>query len=509
MSDRLLLRPVSVGEHDAKQELVSQISDRLNHSSKRRREKELVAQLICNFLLSEGRLLADISAGPETPLPYVRGPQGTILPVDVDYLPFELYLASFRLNPTEEVFAWVAKALEYKCVTEGERVRLSRWWDNKGDYLLVSCGPKYMVRGATLERYPNGTDGVGFASDACLPEWSPTHLAKKPTSLKAFCPPLETPAEAPEYTPEVQRTLFTAWLLALVAGVRPLPLLVFIGAHGSGKTTAARAIVKLLLGETGEVFSPVLDSQTFLLAMARLPIVAIDNLDDSPPSWLQNLLANAISGGALARRKLYTDSVLLAWACRAGLIITTRNPDFASRPDILERTLPIFVGDLPDEMRVGESELISEILQERNAVLSWLAQNAARALPKMKEAPAGLPSRFQEFAKLLWAWQGDDAEKLLRAWRKAQRLGIVDLDPLAQAIITFLPEEGFRGTPTELVRMLQEQGAELPYLGGGKAIARKVRELAPILREAGISVREEKTRGKTVLHIYRKSVDQP
>jgi hypothetical protein len=237
--------------------------------------------------------------------------------------------------------------------------------------------------------------------------------------------------------------------------------------------------------------------------MARLPVVAIDNLDDSPPSWFRNQLAGASTGGALAKRKLYTDSTLLVSASRAGVIITTRNPEFASRPDIQERILPIFVGDLSDSQRAGESELIGEVLRERGAVLSWLAQTAARALPKMRQAPSGLPCRFQEFAKFLWAWQGDDAEKLLRAWRKAQRLSIVDLDPLAQAIISHLPPEGFKGTPAELMQTLKDQGAELPYLGGGKAIARRVRELVPLLREAGIAVLERKQGNATILLIHR------
>ena len=485
-------------------DLAPWVTDLLSRRASRE-DKERVAQAIAGFLAARGRLLLDVSGDPLNPAPYVVGDGGEILPLADDLLLFRAMLSECGLNATEATFNWTVAHLQARCVQEGQRVKLARWWARRSDALYLSCGPRALVKARNLELLPNGAEGVAFAADACLPEWTPVHEGTPPSELRALCPPLEAPPEVPAYTPEVQKALLTAWLLALVGGVRPLPLLALIGARGSGKSTAARAICKLLLGEQGDVADPSLDERSFSVAVTRLPVLAIDNLDDDPPDWLQNALAQAVTGGNVTRRQLYTDAALLSLPVTAGIVVTTRTAAFAARPDILERVLPLFVADLPDKERWGDGDLMRQVLKERNAVLSLLAQTAGRLLPRTWNAPSGLASRFQDFAKLLWAWrQEEDVQSALEAWRAAQQLSIVDLDPLAQAVLEYLPAEGFRGSASDLVRALVNRGADLPYQGGGKAIARKLRELAPTLRLAGIRLQEERdAHGHTVWAVWR------
>ncbi|MBC7224672.1 MAG: hypothetical protein H5T59_10445 [Anaerolineae bacterium] len=472
-----------------------------------REDKEAVASAIGDFLAGRGRLLLDVTGDPLNPQPYVVDDAGAILPLSDDLLLFRAMLADCGLNPTEATFNWTVADLQTRCVREGRRVRLARWTARKGDTLYVSCGPRHLVkaRGSNLLTVKrNGTDGIAFAADGALPEWEPGHKGTPPGELQAFQPPLEAPPEVPKYTPEAQRALLTAWLVGLVAGVRPLPLLTLIGARGSGKSTTARALVKVLLGENGDLSDPSLDERSFNVAVTRLPILALDNLDDEPQDWLQNALASAVTGANVTRRQLYTDAVLLSMPVTAGLVVTTRTALFASRPDLLERVLPIFVGDLPDKDRWGDGDLMRQVLRQRDGVLSWLAETGARVLPQMHNAPSGLSSRFQDFAKLFWCMYQGNANGVLEAWRAAQQLSVVDLDPLAAAILEYLPEDGLRGTPTEIVRELTKRGADLPHLGGGKAIGRKLRELAPTLRLAGIKMQEEQNEyGRTIMLIYK------
>ncbi|MBC7223441.1 MAG: ATP-binding protein [Anaerolineae bacterium] len=493
------------GDAQTLADLAPWVSDLLKRRASRE-DKEAVAQAIGGFLAARGRLLLDTSGDPLNPVPYVVGDGGEILPLADDLLLFRAMLSQCGLNPTEATFNWTVADLQTRCVREGRKVNLARWTARKGDTLYLSCGPRHLVkvRGSLMPSLqPNGTDGVAFAADAALPEWEPGHKGTPPGELRAFQPPLEAPPEVPGYTPEAQRALLTAWLVGLVAGVRPLPLLTFIGARGSGKSTAARAICKLLLGEQGDLADPSLDERSFAVAVTRLPILALDNLDDEPADWLQNALAAAVTGANVTRRQLYTDAVLLSRPVSAGLVVTTRTALFASRPDLLERVLPIFVGDLPDTQRWGDGDLMRQVLKERDKVLSWLASTAGQLLPKMWNAPSGLSSRFQDFAKLFWTLYQGNANGVLEAWRAAQQLSIVDLDLLALAIMEYLPEEGLRGTPTEIVRELTNRGADLPYLGGGKAIGRKLRELAPTLRLAGIKMQEERSGNATVMALYR------
>ena len=67
-----------------------------------------------------------------------------------------------------------------------------------------------------------------------------------------------------------------------------------------------------------------------------------------------------------------------------------------------------------------------------------------------------------------------------------------DADPLLRAILEYAPAEGIqRRTATDFVRVLGDAGALLPNLGGGKAIAHRLRELRASLGLAGWELLEE------------------
>jgi len=101
------------------------------------------------------------------------------------------------------------------------------------------------------------------------------------------------------------------------------------------------------------------------------------------------------------------------------------------------------------------------------------------------EAPEGLPLRFIGFAKLVWGYLklggiSEQAAMMLTALRHTQSVAVGERDPLVDAILAFgediLAGNEWYGTPAEMVRALTEAGAELPFYGGGKKIARLLRE---------------------------------
>jgi hypothetical protein len=163
---------------------------------------------------------------------------------------------------------------------------------------------------------------------------------------------------------------------------------------------------------------------------------------------------------------------------------------------------------------MADSDLETEVEACRDGLLVYLLTQAGETLRRKANAPAGLPARFLDFAKWVWAWysvqfEEPNAVPALTAWRQAQSLSIGDADPLLSAILEYgdaLPAtEQFRRTATELVQALTTAGATIPYLGGGKAIAGRLRELRGSLALAGWTLTVDKDEvGHTFFSLTRK-----
>jgi energy-coupling factor transporter ATP-binding protein EcfA2 len=347
-----------------------------------------------------------------------------------------------------------------------------------------------------------------FAAEASLPSWYHGAEPVDPRTLPAFRPSLVAPPEAPAYTPEVQARLFAAWLVGLVAGIRPLPLLALLGAKGGGKSTLGRSVLRLLLGESGGLTPVSADMRDFWALAQGRPAVGFDNVDGIVPPWFIDALALAVTGGRVQKRELYTDDTVRDRGIRAAVVVTSRTAPFA-RADVVERALPLFTAEFEDGTRLPDSELDREVAQERSGMLVYLLRQASSVLERQGQAPADLPARFLDFARLVWAWHDaagevEAARPVLAAWRAAQALAMGDADPLLAAIVEHAPPGGFqRITASELVRLLQAQGAELPYLGGGKRIASHLRELRSSLAFAGWQLVEGRMDERALFSLIR------
>jgi hypothetical protein len=465
--------------------------------------------VICRLLLAQKRLILDVSeANSDGGTPYVIGETGETWPLSGDLLPVQSLLSRAGLNLSEPAFRWVVGDLKVAADKNAPRVELARFWTRAGDALYISCGKARMVRASLqdgepgLELLPNGAGGIYFASDATLPEWDPTAAPLPPSKVGAFCPEIVTPPEVPGYTPEVQRLLLDAWLVALVAGVRPLPILATVGDKGGGKTHAIRAVSMLTMLDDPTTVSE--DPRDLWTLATRRPVVALDNVDSKPAPWLPDVLAAAVTGVNYERRKLHSDNTVVQSKARAAFAVSTRTAAFA-RPDVAERTLPIITGVFSDERRASDNDLTQDVKQKRDGVLTWAVTQAVYLLQELPQAPT-LPGRFVDFGRVVWAYNSGQAPAALKALQQAQALTVGDADPLISAILEYagelLGEQGeWEGSPSGLVKALTATGAELPYLNGGKAIARMLREGTGTLGLFGMRVKEIKSGNNTLFSL--------
>ncbi|MCP4540118.1 MAG: hypothetical protein GY832_23520 [Chloroflexi bacterium] len=480
------------------------ISGAKDHKVKARDRKRGTAHVIRRLLSAQGRLILDVTEGELTGTPYVIGDDSAIWPLVGDLLPVRAMLGQAGLNFSEPAFKWLVDELETEAYTHGPRVNLAHFWNRRGAALYISNGPTRMVKAildggkARLEIHKNGKDDIYFASDAVLPEWE-IGASLQPSSIGALCPVIKTPPEVNNYTVDVQKLLLDAWLVALVANVRPLPILAAIGDKGGGKTHLIRAVNMLATLDDPNTVSA--DARDLWTSAIRRPVMALDNVDSTQADWLPDLLAAAVTGVVYERRKLYTDGRLTRSKVRTAFAVSTRTADFA-RPDVAERTLPIITGVFQDAQRASDADLIQEVKEKRGAVLTWLTRRAVHLIDRLPHAPT-LPGRFVDFGRVVWVHSPENAPQALFALQGAQSLMVGDADPLISSIVEHFDalaggRDYWTGNTQSLTQSLVVQGAKLPFFGSGKVITRMLREGKDTLELFGLSVKIEKPDGRHI-----------
>lgn len=464
----------------------------LNGGRVGRQTKEELSTRVGDWLHERGRLVTEGGRG------YLLLDNGAIECIGRDSRGIRMELFECGLNRVESTYEWLVAHLECEAIRRGRPIALSRWARRETEFLAISAGPTHYVQvtADAIDLVRNGTDGIYFAADATYAPWEPAE-PRLPEDLKVFRPTFEAPAEVPEYTPEMQQRLFLAWLVALVANVRSLPGAVATGQHGSGKTVTLRGGVKLLLGAGGDV-SPVPNRpKDFETVAARRPVCVLDNLDTEPEPWLADLFCAAVTGGTAERRTLYTDSDVSTLPLTAALAVTTRTGLFAARPDVQDRVLPFFFGERHDN--ADEQELYRELLEQRPAVLSKLARMGFAATAPGNES---LPGRFQGFARVVCNLDPFTGAESLRWANRAARLSLGEADPVLAAVVA--KDRVLTGKASGIVAELTAEGHDIPYLGGGKSIALRLRELKPALAALGWICEWKPSGSDTIFTLQRK-----
>lgn len=93
------------------------------------------------------------------------------------------------------------------------------------------------------------------------------------------------------------------------------------------------------------------------------------------------------------------------------------------------------------------------------------------------------------------------AVSLLTAWRKAQSMSVGDADPFMNAIAEYIANDPtglglYDLSPKALVEKLKSEGYDVPFLGGGKRIAARLRELKSTFAGLNIQLTERAAQGR-------------
>jgi hypothetical protein len=321
----------------------------------------------------------------------------------------------------------------------------------------------------------------------------------RPKGLLPLPRPVETPAT--QVIPllkdlvnvtEADLPMVTAWLLGVLRGRSPFPVLILVGEQGTAKSFGSNMIRGILDPNVAPLRSTPREPRDLMIAARNSLVMAFDNLS-TIPEWFSDDLCRLATGSGFATRELHTDAdEILFRAARP--IMFNSIADVARRADLLDRSMVVNLDPIPPEQRVTESTLYALFHRVHPALLGALLGAVSVAL--RHEATTKLPTmpRMADFAVWVeaaapafgWApgaWLSAYADK-----RRAASDDLTNADLVVEAIQeSNLPWEG---PPTVLFRQLttQERQRSKDWPQTPQSLSARLRRLAPSLRDLGISV---------------------
>ena len=291
--------------------------------------------------------------------------------------------------------------------------------------------------------------------------------------------------------------LLVAWLIAAFRPHGPYPILVLHGEQGSAKSTTSRVLRALLDPNTAPLRGEPRDLRDVMIAASNGWIISFDNLSRIP-HWLSDALCRLATGGGFSTRELYTDSEEVLFDAQRPSILNGIE-ELASRGDLLDRALILYLPSIAEQKREPESKFWSDFEAARPNLLGALLDVVSDALVRLPSVKLSKKPRLADFAiwvtaaEPLLGWsEGGFMDAYLQNQSATNDLAL-EASPIAAAIQALVRDGEFEGTATDLLEALkpyavEKAGSQRSWPANGRGLSNALRRLAPNLRKSEIDV---------------------
>jgi hypothetical protein len=211
---------------------------------------------------------------------------------------------------------------------------------------------------------------------------------------------------------------------------------------------------------------------------------------------MSDALCALSTGGGFAVRKLYTDGDLFVMNYTRPFMINGIG-GYASRPDLMERAIPIKLSPMPKGGRKTEDELRAEFNQRLPGILGALYDAVAHALQEFSNIEPPRHLRMADSARWIRAAEGglgEDAGAIIDAIATAQDdffIERINDDPLITALRRLVGPLGYEDYIGELfVKIIEQDDAKhhrsLPK--SSSQLSNQLVRMRPAMEKAGIAV---------------------
>ncbi len=285
------------------------------------------------------------------------------------------------------------------------------------------------------------------------------------------------------------RPLVAAWLVMSLLADRPCPVLALTGEQGAAKTSAAKQIAGVV-DSPDALRAPLRDLEGWIVAADASRIVGLDNLT-RVAEWLSDAICRTVTGEALVRRRLYTDSGVSRVSFRRPVLLTAIDPG-ALRGDLADRLLSVELERIPEARRREDDELAGAWTDAHPRVLGALLDLTAGVLAVLPSVrPERLP-RMADFARVLAAVDRVLGTDGLAGYRgQAGRLAadVIDADPVAVAVREHITQAGvWQGTAAELLHAVTPDQPPKGWPATPRGMTAALTRTAPALRAVGVTI---------------------
>ena len=313
-------------------------------------------------------------------------------------------------------------------------------------------------------------------------------------------------------TPEEGFRLIIAWLLCAIRARAPYPILGFSGEQGTGKSTAARYVRRLVDPNVAGLRDLPRNAREAYISTAASHVQVYDNVSRIQPAQ-SDVLCRLASGGGYAVRALHTDADEAIFNEAAPQILTGIG-DVVTRPDLAERTLAVPLERIGADARQTEADLDAAFEAAQPRVLGALLDAASDGLRLLPITNPGRLPRLADAARWVIACEAGDrigaSGSFMSAFDSAKEELVeaaLDAEPIAGLIRQLRDEANpttgetvFKGTSTELLDRLvllyrkDDEKRRLPagWPTSARGLSSAVTRSAPPLRSVGIDCERAK-----------------
>jgi len=275
----------------------------------------------------------------------------------------------------------------------------------------------------------------------------------------------------------------------------PYTILNLVGEHGTGKSTAAECVRKLIDPYTPLHRGRPRNEHELAISAELSWVMSYDNLG-SIAEWLSDALCRLSTGGGFGARMLYTDDEERRFEATRPIILNGIE-DVASRGDLLDRSIII---NLPHLQVRPESEIRQAFEKAWPELLGACLDAASMALRRRYTVEIGVFPRMADFTRWAVAAEpvmGVEEGAFLKAYRANRRHAnnlVLEMSLVGAAVMEYLKARAqWSGSAGELLKALNSEASEptqraQEWPKAGHALTGKLKRLAPNLRAIGIEV---------------------
>lgn len=310
--------------------------------------------------------------------------------------------------------------------------------------------------------------------------------------------------------------LLTGLLLSAYSPTGPYPIGVFYGLQGSAKSTLTRMVRELVDPNVAPIRNAPANERDLVISAKNGRMLCFDNSSRlSDP--LSDALCRLATGSGFSTRKLRTDSdEVLVNVARP--ILANGIEEFATRPDLVSRSIVLQVPEIRDDDRRAERDFWRDFELAKPRILGAILTAVSTGLrnleavrqrhhwPRMADA-----CQWVTAAESAFGWEEGTFLKALDANQRQAEMTILEACPLVTPLRQLLQESRgqWSGTARDLLDRLEvyagRAGRRSGWPGSPSALSGELRRFAPNLRGIGVELefrRESSSRRERIISIW-------